>query len=208
MNTELVNKFEETLRKTGREGIEDLIGYIRETSFYEDPASAKFHSCHAGGLLEHSLNVYDRLMAKASDPIWQPVFEERGVTEDNIAIIALLHDLCKAGTYIKEFKNRKTYCENGDKYDSNGRYKWETVEAYANEDKEPLGHGEKSVFLISRFLRLTDEELYAIRWHMLFTDVSWADGKNTIGQAVKLYPIIVAVSEADLEATYLLEKEE
>ena len=198
-----IKRFEQLLLSTNREGIENLIGFIRQSDFYTSPASTRFHSCHEGGLLEHTLNVYDRLVAKTNDELWSEIIK---IPSESLIIIALLHDLCKCFFYGTEYKNKKIYSENGKKSDSNGRFDWETVSSYIVDDKFPMGHGEKSMFLAERFIRLTKAEAMAIRWHMLWTEPK--DFYNTIGNAIKQYPVILALHEADMESTYLLEKEE
>ncbi len=203
MNIENINKFEELLKSTKREGIDDLINFVRKSNFYVDPASTKYHSCHEGGLLEHSLNVYDRLSKHMDDDTWA---EKTGATKENIIIVALLHDLCKANTYSIDYRNKKVYSETGKKSDNKGNFEWESVPFYTVEDNEPYGHGEKSVMLIEKFINLEPVEMYAIRWHMAFTLPK--EEINTLSSAIRKYPLILATSIADLEATYLLEKEE
>lgn len=200
---ENIERFERLLRSTNRDGIENLISFIQKSDFYTAPASTRFHSCHEGGLLEHSLYVYDRFVAKFNDDLWA---EKVNVSKDGLIIIALLHDLCKCYFYGTELKNKKVYSDMGKKSDSNGRYDWVTAPAYTVDDKFPMGHGEKSMYLAERFIRLNKTEAMAIRWHMLWTEPK--ELYNTIGNAIKLYPIILALHEADMEATYLLEKEE
>ena len=204
MNEKLVNEFERLLFSTKRPGIEKLVDYIRKTDFYTAPASTKYHGCHEGGLLEHSLNVYKCLMAKKNSETWREVFQN--ITDENIIITALLHDLCKTNFYVVEMKNKKVYSETGTKMDSNGRYDWVSVPGYSIEDKNPMGHGEKSVIMIMNFIKLVANETYGILFHMGFTlpKEEW----NTLSAAIQKYPFALAVHEADLEATYLLEKEE
>ena len=204
MNDNLVNEFERLLFSTKRPGIEKLVEYIRKTDFYTAPASTKYHGCHEGGLLEHSLNVYKCLMAKKNSETWREVFQN--ITDENIIITALLHDLCKTNFYVVEMKNKKVYSETGTKMDSNGRYDWVSVPGYSIEDKNPMGHGEKSVIMIMNFIKLVPNETYGILFHMGFTlpKEEW----NTLSAAIQKHPFIIAVHEADLEATYLLEKEE
>lgn len=204
VNQDNVNRFEELLRSTGRDGIEDLITFFRNSDFYTAPASTKYHSCHEGGLLEHTLFVFDRIEAKFKDELWREKLPKIG--RGSLIIIALLHDITKSNFYTIEYKNKKVYREDGKKSDSNGRFDWETVPGYTVDDKFPMGHGEKSMFIASRFIRLTKEEAMAIRWHMLWTEPK--ECYNTIGQAIKMYPIVLAIHEADMEATYLLEEEE
>lgn len=198
-----IERFEHLLKSTKRAGIEDLIEFIRKSDFYTAPASTRFHSCHEGGLLEHSLNVYDRLISKFNDELWKSSVE---VGSDSLIIAALLHDLCKSYFYVTELKNKKEYHDKGSKSDSNGRFDWVTVPSYVVDDKIPYGHGEKSVMMIEEYIKLKPIERYAIRWHMGFSEPK--ENWNTLGTAMRKYPLILALHMSDLESTYLLEKEE
>lgn len=208
----LKEEFEKLLLGTEREGVDRLLAFIQNSDFYTAPASTRFHSCHEGGLLEHSMNVYNCLVAKKNNPTWKESLE--GVSTDSIVISALLHDLCKTYFYGSELKNQKTYDQEKVnaasprlvKSDSNGFFIWETVPKYVVNDKIPYGHGEKSVMMIEEFIKLLPVERYAIRWHM-----GWSEPKesyNALGAAFKQYPLALALHEADQEATYLMEKEE
>lgn len=199
-----IDRFENLLSNVKREGMPALMAFIKKSDFYTAPASTRYHSCHEGGLLEHSLNVYDCLMAKLENPTWAEALSQ--VEPESIVIAALLHDLCKCYYYAVEMKNKKVYSETGSKIDNGGRYDWQLVPGYTTDDKIPYGHGEKSVMMIEEYIRLKPVERYAIRWHMGFTEPkeSW----NTLGLAMKKHPLILAIHEADVEATYLLEKEE
>ena len=198
-----IERFEDFLRKTNREGIENLIEFIRKSDFYTAPASTRYHSCHEGGLLEHSLNVFDRLMEKRNDTIFA---RKINVDYESIIIVSLLHDICKSYFYGTELKNKKEYHEKGTKSDSNGRYDWVTVPSYTIDDKIPYGHGEKSVMMIEEYIKLKPVEKYAIRWHMGFTEPK--EHWNMLSTAIRKYPLILALHMSDLEATYLIEKEE
>ena len=202
-NQNKIERFEELLRGTKREGIENLLEFIRKSDFYTAPASTRFHSCHEGGLLEHSLNVYDCLKSKCNSSVWIDNIE---VNTDTIIIVSLLHDICKVYTYGSELKNKKEYHDKGTKSDSNGRFDWVTVPSYVIEDKFPYGHGEKSVMIAEQYIKLKPIERYAIRWHMGFTEPK--ENWNILGTAIRKYPLILALHTADLEATYLMEKEE
>lgn len=202
--TDRIERFEALLKSVDRTGIEKLLEFIRKSDFYTAPASTRYHSCHEGGLLEHSLNVYDCLVEKSQSSIWKAAFQ--GVERESIILSALLHDICKTYFYAVELKNKKVYSDTGKKYDANGRYDWQTVPGYTIDDKIPYGHGEKSVMMIEEFITLKPIERYMIRWHMCWTENS--SQYNTLGAAIKKYPAILAISEADMEATYLLEKEE
>lgn len=201
-NNELIQRFEELLMSTGREGMDKLIQFIRKSDFYTAPASTRFHSCHEGGLLEHSMFVYECMVEMLKVPPWL----ELGIKDENIIISALLHDLCKTYFYDVEFRNKKVYSENGSKSDAAGKYDWESIPSYVVNDQFPYGHGEKSVLMIESYIRLETAERYAIRWHMGFSEPkeSW----NTLGAAIRKYPLVLMIHQADLMASYLLESEE
>lgn len=194
MNQELVVKFEKLLLETKRPGIENLIEFIRKSDFYTAPASTRFHGAYEGGLLEHSINVLDCLAEKKSsdNAIWHKVLVN--VKSESIVISALLHDLCKTHFYTTEMRNKK---------DESGA--WVQVPFYTVNDLIPYGHGEKSVMMIEEYIKLLPAERYAIRWHMGSYEPKelW----NTLGTAMEKYPLVLALHEADMEATYLLEKD-
>ena len=164
------------LKQIDREGMDKLIEFLERSDFFEAPASTRFHGAFKGGLLEHSMKVYEILKTKTED-------------SDSVKIIALLHDICKVNYYKTDYRNAK-----------NEQGVWEKVPYYTVDDLIPYGHGEKSVMMISEFIKLTPEERYAIRWHMGFTEPKELYG--TLGQAYKKYPVALLVHEADLEATY------
>lgn len=197
-----IDRFEQLLMSINRAGIEKLIEFLRKSDFYTAPASTKYHLSCEGGLLQHSLNVYYALENKRLNPTWNKC----EFNPESVKITALLHDLCKTYFYVSEVKNRKVYKENGSKMDSNGRYDWESYMGYTIEDQFPYGHGEKSVMMIEQFVKLTPEERYAIRWHMGFSEPK--ENWNSLGKTYEKYPLALALSEADLEATYLMEKED
>lgn len=204
MDEKKIERFESLLRNTKREGIEDLISYLRKSDFYTAPASAKYHSCHEGGLIEHSLNVYDCLKNKVFNPTWHEILLD--IPDESLIISALLHDFCKHDFYAVDYKNQKVYSDHGKKSDAGGRFDRESVPYYKYENKHPLGHGEGSVIMLQQLIKLKPIELYAIRWHMGFSVAK--DEYGDLGEAIKKYPFIIALHSADFEATYLLEKEE
>lgn len=201
---QIKEEFVALLEETNREGIEDVLDFLEKSDFYTAPASTRYHSCHEGGLLEHSMNVYKCLMEKRGNATWAGILNS--VEHDTIIISALLHDICKTYFYVPEYRNKKVYNENGKKIDEGGRFDWQVVRGYSVDDKMPLGHGEKSVMLLEKYIELKSVERYAIRWHMGFTEPkeSW----GTLSAAIEKYPFILALHEADLEATYLMESEE
>ncbi len=177
-----------------REGAEELLNWLLTTDFFEAPASARYHSAVAGGLCQHSLNVYDCLRAYLARPRVQQVYGLTGedYSEESIAIAALLHDLCKIGCYRPGFRNVK-----------DERGVWQKVATYNFEDEFPFGHGEKSVWMVMKYMKLTDQEAFAIRYHMGF---SGEEDARTVGQALAKFPLAFALNVADSEATYFLEE--
>ena len=128
-------RFIELLRSTKREGIEKLIDFLEKTDFFTAPASTRFHSSYEGGLLQHSLNVYDCLAGLGTTTGDVQEFQTAGmrldsIPQESIIIVALLHDLCKVNFYATEMRWRK---------DANN--KWEQYPVYAVNDRNPYGHG-------------------------------------------------------------------
>ena len=172
-----------------REGADRLLEWLQTTDFFTAPASTRYHCACPSGLVQHSVNVYEVMMEKHFDPETD--------SAESFALCALLHDVCKAQFYkisTRNVKNEKTG-------------QWEKVPYSTIEDAFPYGHGEKSVFLIERFVRLKPAEATAIRWHMGGFDDAARGGNFSISVAYDKYPIAVKLHLADLEATYLREKE-
>lgn len=185
MEEEFIN----LLKTVNRNGMDKLIEYIKKTDFFKAPASTRFHGNYEGGLLEHSLNVYNLLKEKLSQ---KPYVDIVNASSDTIILVTLLHDLCKANYYTVDYRNKK-----------NADGIWVKEPYYAVNDTIPYGHGEKSVMMISKFIELSMEEMYAIRWHMGFTEPK--ELYSTISTVYEKYPLALALHEADLEATYLVE---
>ena len=184
---ELYNKY------IKREGADKLLEYLMKSDFFIAPASARFHSSYEGGLLDHSLNVYDCLVGYLSNPRVKDVYGF-SYSDESIAIVALLHDLCKVGIYKKGFRNVK---------DESGA--WKRVDTFEYDDQLPYGHGEKSVYIINGYMRLTREEAFAIRYHMGYS--SEREDPRNVSAAFEMFPLAFALSTADSEATYFLESE-
>ena len=180
-------RFLELCSQIKRDGIDKLLNWLESSDFYTCPASTRFHGNHPGGLLEHSLNVYDELtrLMKA--------FPEVTVPQESVIIASLFHDLCKVNMYREEQRNRK-----------NADGQWESYTAYSISEKFAYGgHGSKSVFLIQNFMKLTTEEAVAINCHM-----SCWDGNTFVGNAYEQHPFAWLVHVADEAATYIDERKE
>lgn len=198
-----------------RPGADNLLEWLDRTDFFEAPASTLFHLSRPGGLVEHSINVYTRLRALYEAELTrglEGLISMTAQNEETVAICGLLHDVCKVDVYRQEPKNQKTYdpekVRAAQKYqvkhDGMGDFIWETVIGYKFDDYLPYGHGEKSVYIISGFMKLTREEAMAIRWHM----GPDGDGWRTVGEAFNRFPLAVLTHLADIQATYLDEREE
>lgn len=179
--------------KIKREGSEVLLDYIcgPQSDFFTAPASTRYHNNRRGGLADHSLNVYDCL----TDFLTRPsVREKYGIdpSDETVAIVALLHDLCKINFYRETTRNVK---------DENGV--WQKVPYFDIDDKLPYGHGEKSVYIITGFMKLTREEAFAIRYHMGY---SAGSEPRDVSAAFAMFPLCYALSCADMEATFFVEQ--
>lgn len=169
-----------------RPGSVELLDWLISTDFFDAPASTRFHGDYEGGLVEHSVNVWEEMVRLMK------AYPEIKATGETVAIITLLHDLCKVGCYKTELRNRK---ENG---------VWKSVPVYTfNEDFCYGGHGSKSVFLIQRFMPLSETEAVAINCHMGFSDR--APGDFSLGKAYLQYPLAWLLHVADESASYIRE---
>ena len=174
-----------------RDGADKLLEYIRTTDFYTAPASTKFHSNFTGGLVEHSVRVYERFTKMCELEFGADWIKKNA---ESVAIVALLHDLCKTGCYKTEMRNVK---ENGT---------WVQKPYFATDDQLPYGHGEKSVYMITAFMRLTREEAMAINWHMGAFDPRAKDSYTILGKAFTMFPLALIFHTADYLASYLDER--
>lgn len=171
-----------------RDGADDLMEWLTTSDFFVAPASTMFHGSHAGGLLEHSLNVYDCLVEELD------ILDIKdNYSAETVALVSLLHDICKVNFYKKGTRNVK---ENG---------QWVTKEVYEIDEKFPCGHGEKSVIILQNFMSLSAEEIFAIRAHMGGFDTSVKGGDYFISKIFERSKLSVLLHLADMKATYLLE---
>ena len=176
-----------------RDGASDLLAYLTgaNSDFFTAPASTRYHLACEGGLVDHSIHVYECLKDYLDR---NKVKDEFGLSysDETIAIVSLLHDLCKVNVYKVSTRNVKDPVTG----------QWKQVPYYEFDDNLPYGHGEKSVYVISGFMRLTREEAFAIRYHMGFSN---EDDARNVGRAFELFPLALALSIADTEATYFIE---
>ena len=175
-----------------RPGSEKLLNYLlsEQSDFFTAPSSTRYHGSYQGGLVEHSVNVYECLKDYLRRPRTAELYGME-YSDETVALVSLLHDVCKMNFYTVDYRNAK-----------NAQGVWEKVPYYTINDTLPYGHGEKSVYIVSGFMRLTREEAFAIRYHMGFSGI---EDKNSIGKAFEMFPLAFALSTADMEATYFLE---
>lgn len=175
-----------------RPGSEKLLNYLlsEQSDFFTAPSSTRYHGSYEGGLAEHSVNVYECLKDYLSRPRTAELYGME-YSNETVALVSLLHDVCKMNFYTVDYRNAK-----------NAQGVWEKVPYYTINDTLPYGHGEKSVYIVSGFMRLTREEAFAIRYHMGFSGI---EDRNSIGKAFEMFPLAFALSTADMEATYFFE---
>ena len=166
-----------------RDGADQLLKWLEESDFFAAPASTKFHMSREGGLMQHSINVWQRLKSLVYDNRKSNKHFSH-ISDETIAICGLLHDLCKVNIYIRGPRG------------------------YYTDDQFSYGHGEKSVYIINEFLRLTQEEALAIRWHMGGFDAAANSGSWAMSNAWNKYPFCPLLHIADMEATYIDELED
>lgn len=170
-----------------REGVDDLLKWFDKSDFYTAPASTKYHGDYAGGLCQHSMDVF--AMAQKLIPAYE---ELSGLDTESVAIACLFHDLCKVNFYKPDERNQKI----------NGQ--WVKVPCFTIEEKYCFGgHGSKSVFLVQQFMKLKTDEAAAINCHMGFSDGA---NVNSVSNAYHAFPLAWLVHAADEAATYLLNR--
>lgn len=175
-----------------REGSGELLDYLVKSDFFTAPASTKFHSNVEGGLCFHSVKVYNRFLSLLDNEYGNK--RKDVLSDESVAIIALLHDLCKIDCYKVDYKNVKVDGE------------WTKQPYFAYDELLPYGHGEKSVYIASGFMKLSREEAMAINWHMGGFDSRTLGGSYAMSTAYQQYPTAVLFHIADVMATYLDEE--
>ena len=192
LKNEFVEIYKENIK---RPGSEKLLNYLlsEQSDFFTAPCSTRFHGSYAGGLVQHSINVYNCLKDYLARQRTRDTYGME-YSDESVALVSLLHDVCKMNFYSVDYRNAK-----------NDKGVWEKVPYYTINDQLPYGHGEKSVYIVSGFMRLTREEAFAIRYHMGFSGI---EDKNSIGKAFEMFPLAFALSVADMEATYFLESKQ
>ena len=162
-----------------RDGVEQLMTFLEKSDFYTAPASTRFHDSDEGGLCRHSIEVFNEL-TKA---------DHLDISMETLALVSLFHDICKVNFYKVEMRNAK-----------NEQGKWVQVPYYTVDDQLPLGHSEKSVIMLMDVIKLTTEEIMAIRFHMGGFEPK--ENYQYLSKAYERYPLALELHIADMRATY------
>ena len=194
------NRFIDELSKVDRNGIEGLIEYLVVSDFFTAPASTKYHCDFAGGLCQHSLNVFDNIM-KLNE------MYDLKIDEDSLRLVSLLHDVSKTNFYEEYFQNKKLYSDGGSKFDEGGRYDWVSVKSYKIKEPELRmvsgEHGFNSYMIIKDYVKLTDPEITAIVNHHLGMDNGYCF--KDMNEVCDRYPLVPLLHLADMCSVYFTE---
>ena len=178
--------FKEDMKHIRRANIDRVIHYLeKESDFLIAPASTQYHLCCSHGLLVHSYHVSCYLKELCE----MPGIKHIKISPESILICSWFHDICKVNVY-KPFQKFV-------KDDRTNR--WNRVLGYKFEDNLPLGHGEKSVFVLNSFgLKLEIEEIAAINYHMgAFHFSGKFEKESSMQQAWEKWPISLLLHTAD-----------
>ncbi len=175
-----------------REGSNELLDFLIKSDFFTAPASTKFHSAFEGGLCDHSIKAYKRFLKNIKNEYGEDYNNK--ISDESIAICGLLHDVCKIGYYKVEYRNAK---EDGE---------WIKKPYYTVSDSLPYGHGEKSVYILSGFMRLTREEAMIINWHMGGFDKRVLGGDYSLSEVFNTFPNALIFHVSDMQSSYLDEE--
>ena len=205
-----VDRYYELLRSTNREGVEDLIKYLKSSDFESAPASTKYHGSYEGGLVDHSLIVYDILTSLVNSYIilkdgdFSDMAESTEELFNSVKIVALLHDISKVNFYEVTYQNKKVYDSSGSKWDENGNYDWKSVKIFKTRDDEPFvigNHEETSEFIARQFIPLRVSESAAIMHH--HGGLGWDSvPAEAMTKVYNKYTLALLLHEADLLAAY------
>lgn len=185
---EIMQEYKNYFSYIRRPGAKSLLDWIESNGFFSDPASKRHHGSFPGGLAVHSINVFKRLLRLNNEE--EKRLQEPQYDLETVAICGLLHDLCKIGAYI------------------NIPVPKGAAEQYEDTRSFPVGHGEKSVILILQYMKLTKEEILAIRWHMGQYDFYARGGGHDLDNAFHQSKLAVMLHLADMMATHFDEREE
>jgi uncharacterized domain HDIG len=161
----------------------------KETSYLTAPASTKYHLCCEQGLLEHSVNVAETLLKMKQNLA-------PDLNDESCVIVALLHDLGKAGMpgVPQYLKNEPSEKQKQYGYSASVPYRF-------NNDLLYLSVPIRSVYLTLPYLPLSEEEMQAIVYH----DGQYVDDNRSV--AAKEEKLTLLLQYADNWSGFIIEKE-
>lgn len=188
-----------------REGLLNLLEYLNcQTDFFSAPASAARHLDEPGGLCQHSLNVFETLMRINKSTMEPYVFSNDNacfdpISEESIAIVSLFHDIWKCNRFKSCEKRRKNHLG-----------QWESYQGYEEVDDFPYGHGEKSILMLSHYLKLNRDEMLAIRWHRGAFEAGEAGSqmRKAYYEACRRFALVPLLQSADMISTLCIDPKE
>lgn len=204
---EMWEEYKSLLLSTKRPGIENLISWLEQTDFKTAPSSQCYHSACPGGLLFHSLNVYKAATHIKNNMCHMTVPAKKviDIPEESIIIAALLHDLCKVNFYKATKKTWK------DENEPNTYAQWKKYMSYTIEDRGlKLGHGTKSLVTALQFIRMTEDEMLAINWHMGVADPGTFISpyeKQSLMDSINSCALVEIIILSDHFASFMMEEE-
>lgn len=188
----LVVEFLDLYSKTiKRDGGDKLLDWLKSSDYLYAPASTRFHGNHQCGLLEHSMNVYKCLKKQLDGCGFSDSY-----SDETVAIVALMHDVCKVNMYKKGFRNVKQ--DDGT---------WVRKDTYEIDEKFPCGdHADKSIIILQNYIRLESEEILAIRAHMGGFDNAVKGGARFTSAIFERSKLALLLHLADMQASYLYDR--
>jgi hypothetical protein len=200
------NEFINLIMGINREGanIPALIKKLESSDFFYAPASTKYHGAYAGGLCEHSLNVYYNLVSLCKN---KQGLDSECYDDNTLRIVGLLHDISKMNIYTITAKNEKVYCPEGDKHDELGRFKWVSKQGYMlKEERFVYGsHEMASEYIIRNYIPMTLAESVSVLHHM--GGMNWDSAKDDLSRVFRQYSLSLMLHTADMLATYVDERD-
>lgn len=192
MDNSIKNRYEllKTFVSKRKGHFERLMDFMEnETSWLVSPASTKYHLSRECGLLEHSVNVAETMLKIRE--VLAP-----SISIESCVIVSLIHDFGKVGMpgkpqYLKNEHSKSPDCSNGKK-DSPYLF---------NKDLVYLSVPIRSLYLASKYIDLTEEEIQAIVYH----DGQYVEDNRSV--AAKEEPLTLMLQYADSWSGFILEKD-
>lgn len=193
---------------------EGLARYLLNTDFFMAPASTKYNCAYDGGLVEHTLHVYD-IMSDLVDVM------KAKVSRNELLTVSLLHDVCKIGAFEKYAKNVKKYVDENSvertqysKWDPNEKkyFNWVSETAYKvsdDPDCDSVGTpGLKAVLSLSLYIPFTNRAFREVLIAMLNQYDGTKEMDAQFKQMLSKHPLAMLLHAADSLASYIKDYEQ